>query len=136
MASNPPSPWSFQGPPTLTELVIGVLAAATAVSGLSVAETVAWGWFLAGAVVVVLSLGPLKSYSVATGISARVGEFSEAIGLVGRTLVLLALAAAIFWVISLQVVPGSSVYSLGQGGLLGVAGVLAVKLLRHREIAG
>ena len=136
MARSSPSPWSFQGPPTLTELVLAVLAVVMAVSGLAIAETVAWQWFLAGAVVAVVSLGPVKSYMVATGASARFGEFQDSIGLVGRAAVLLSVAAVLLWVISLQIVPASSVFVLGQGGMLAVAGVVAIKLIRHREIAG
>jgi len=72
---------------------------------------------------------------IATGASARFGAFFDTIGLAGRAVVILVVAGVLVGVPLVAGVSGSSLFYVAQGGLLGVAGVVGVKWIRHREVA-
>lgn len=131
-----PSPWTFGGPPEAAELIVGALAVVSAVSGLAVVDAIDWGRVAVGFLGVVVVLGPLRSYAASSGVSGRVGEFYDAIGQIGRAIVAIAVAATFVGALLVSGVTGPSLFYLGQGGLLAVAGAVAIKWIRHREIAG
>lgn len=126
MPSSNPSDWLSDDAPSRRDLALTVVVTVLIVFPLLLAETIFWGWLVAGFLVFALALGPLA----ASSIGAQVGAWFRSIGYAGRALVI---GAVLIWTgLATLSIPGGLVSSLGAGGMLGVLAVAALETVRAR----
>lgn len=128
MPSSDSAVWLSDDAPSRGDLALTVVVTVLIVFPLLLAETIFWGWLVAGFLVFALALGPLA----ASSIGAQVGAWFRSIGYAGRALVIGTVAVLIWTGLATLSIPGGLVSSLGAGGMLGVLAVAALETVRAR----
>jgi hypothetical protein len=126
-----PRNWLSTDSPSGTDLLVAALALLVVVQNLLLPSSLAWLWVAVGFVAFAVAMGPVA----ASSFGERVGSWFRGIGVEGRLLAIVAVAAAV-WLVT-EVVEGvfTPLHSLGTGGLLAVVVFVALRTV-YARIAG
>lgn len=126
MPSSKPSDWLSDDAPSRRDLALTVVVTVLIVFSLLLAETIFWGWLVAGFLVFALAVGPLA----ASSIGAQVGAWFRSIGYAGRALVIGIVAVLIWTGLATLSIPDGLVPSLAAGGMVGILAVTTLETVR------
>ncbi|WP_276254837.1 hypothetical protein [Halomontanus rarus] len=102
MPSSDSAAWLSDDAPSRRDLVLAVVVTTAIAFPLLLAETIFWGWLVAGFLVFTLAVGPLAASSIGT----QVGAWFRSIGYAGRGLVIGTVAVLIWTGLATLSIPG------------------------------
>ncbi|MCU4741043.1 hypothetical protein OB955_12910 [Halobacteria archaeon AArc-m2/3/4] len=128
MPSSNPFDWLSDDAPSRRELVLTVVVTVLIVFQLFLAETIFWGWLVAGFLVSTVVVRPLA----ASSIGAQAGAWFRLIGYAGRAVVLVFFFVVVWAGLAVLSPPDGLVNSLAAGGMLGILAVATLEtVLAH-----